>query len=207
MALQPPSFFQAPSKSSQKQLRDDEKLLASRETLASQTLTCPGHFLPTTSNLPPGHGVHAAGQQAAVLTSDLLAVEAHLQSRVRLLEEEKRNLISRIVELEKQFIQEKKEKVAQIEALTTQHDQAVVQVNVQACPCVCVCVHDENCSLFQAQFEVKQLSSECGRLREEGEARTAQLENELRTREEQHSSELDSLSAKCRELEAHCEGI
>ena len=75
-----------------------------------------------------------------MLTHDLLAVESHLQSRVRLLEEEKKNLINRIVELEKSLVQQKEEGRAQIETLTTQHNQTLLQVSVCVCVCVYVCV-------------------------------------------------------------------
>lgn len=53
---------------------------------------------------------------------------------------------------------------------------------------------------------MKQLSTECDRLREEGGSRAAQLERELKTREEQYSTEVVSLTAKVREQEAHAEG-
>ena len=53
---------------------------------------------------------------------------------------------------------------------------------------------------------MKQLSAECHRLREEGEGRAADLERELRTREEHHHKELDRLTAKSGEQEAHAEG-
>ena len=66
-----------------------------------------------------------------MLTSDLLVVEARLQSRMHLLEEEKGSLISRVVELEKSIVQQREEKEAQLEALTAQHNQALLQV------CVC----------------------------------------------------------------------
>ena len=130
MALQPPSFFQAPSKTSQKQPRDAKTLPTSPEPLAPRGHPCPHHCLPASSNIP-AHGLQvAAGQQAAVLTTDLLAVEAHLQSRMRLLEEEKRNLIGRIVELEKNVVQQKEERESKIESLTSQHNHALLQVNV-----------------------------------------------------------------------------
>ena len=59
---------------------------------------------------------------------------------------------------------------------------------------------------IQAQLEVKQLSVECDRLKGEIWSRTAQLEGELKTREEQHSKEVDDLTAKVREQEAHANG-
>ena len=123
MALQPPSYFQAPSTSSKQQPKNEKKL---PETV---------QVLPTSPSLPATSGplqLHLAGQQAAaaVLTSDLLAVETHLQSRVRLLEEEKNNLISRIIELEKSLVQQKEEGRAQLETLTTQHNQSLLQVRV-----------------------------------------------------------------------------
>ena len=132
MALQPPSYFQAPSTSSKQLPKNEKKLPASvQEPLTSR------HVLPTSPN-PSNSGLqlHLPGHQAAaaVLTNDLLAVESHLQSRVRLLEEEKKNLINRMVELEKSLVQRKEEGRAQIETLTTQHNQTLLQV------CVCVCV-------------------------------------------------------------------
>ena len=53
---------------------------------------------------------------------------------------------------------------------------------------------------------MKQLSTECLRLKEESVARTTQLEREMRTREEQHLKEVESLSGKHKEQEAHVEG-
>lgn len=132
MALQPPSFFQAPSKTAQPQSKENNKLPFVEESLISHNPPCSGRFVPTSSNLSK-HG--PLGQQAAMLTSDLLAVEAHLQSRMRLLEEEKGSLISRVVELEKSIVQQREEKEAQLEALTAQHNQDLQQVPV----CVCVC--------------------------------------------------------------------
>ena len=63
-------------------------------------------------------------------------------------------------------------------------------------------------SLFclQAQLEVKQLSAECHKLKEEGERRAAELERELRSREQQYSKERDSLTAKVREQVACVQG-
>ena len=60
---------------------------------------------------------------------------------------------------------------------------------------------------LQAQLEVKQLSTECHRLKEEGERRAAELERELRSREQLHSREKDSFTAKAREQEACIQGI
>ena len=123
MALQPPSYFQAPSASSKQQPKNEKKLpAAQQEPLTSH------HVLPTSPSLPSS-GLQLADQQAAaMLTNDLLAVETHLQSRVRLLEEEKKNLINRIVELEKSLVQQKEERRAQMETLTTQHNQTLLQV-------------------------------------------------------------------------------
>ena len=148
MALQPPSYFQAPSTSSKQQSKNEKKLSA-----AVQVPLTSRHVLSTSPSLSATSGplqLHLAGQQAAaaVLTNDLLAVETHLQSRVRLLEEEKKNLISRIVELEKSLVQQKEEERAQLETLTTQHNQSLLQVSVcvtvcdrkRECVCVCVCV-------------------------------------------------------------------
>ena len=59
---------------------------------------------------------------------------------------------------------------------------------------------------LQAQLEVKQLSTECHRLKEEGERRAAELERELRSREQLHSREKDSFTAKAREQEAYAQG-
>ena len=80
-----------------------------------------------------------------MLTNDIPVVEAHLQSRIRLLEEEKGNLINRVVELEKSIVQQREEK----EALAAQHNQALLQVwcgvvwcHWCVCVCVCVCVDD-----------------------------------------------------------------
>lgn len=53
---------------------------------------------------------------------------------------------------------------------------------------------------------MKELTIECQRLKEEGVASRTQLERELRTREEQHLKEVESLSAKVREQAAHIEG-
>ena len=58
----------------------------------------------------------------------------------------------------------------------------------------------------QAQSEVKQLSTECLRLREEGAARTEQLEREGRMKEEQHLKQAGSLSAKLKAQEEHIDG-
>ena len=59
---------------------------------------------------------------------------------------------------------------------------------------------------LQAQLEVKQLSAECHRLKEEGERRATELERELRSREQLHSRERDSLTAKVREQETCVQG-
>ena len=53
---------------------------------------------------------------------------------------------------------------------------------------------------------MKQLSAECHRLREEGERRAAELERELRSREQLYSKERNSLTAKVREQEACVQG-
>jgi hypothetical protein len=55
-------------------------------------------------------------------------------------------------------------------------------------------------------LEVKQLSTECHRLKEEGERRASELERELRSREQLHSRERDSFTAKVREQEACIQG-
>ena len=55
-------------------------------------------------------------------------------------------------------------------------------------------------------MEVKQLSAECHMLKEEGEKRAAELERELRNREQQYSRERDNLTAKVREQEACVQG-
>ena len=54
---------------------------------------------------------------------------------------------------------------------------------------------------------MRQLTAECSRLREEAESRTTQFESERKGREEHHSEEVESLSAKLRQLEEHSEGI
>ena len=141
MALQPPSYFQAPSTTSQQQPKNEKKLPSSvQEHLTSR------HVLPTSSSLSGSalqhvqlHSIPGPQQAAAMLTNDLLAVETHLQSRVRLLEEERKNLISSMVELEKSLVQQKEEGRAQMETLTTKHNQALLQVR----ECVvffCVCM-------------------------------------------------------------------
>lgn len=125
MALQPPSFFQAPFNTSQQQSEVEKQLPAAQEPLTSHSQPCAQHFLPagaSPSSLP--------GQHAAFLTNDLLAVEAHLQSRMRLLEEEKKNLISRMVELEKSLVEQKEERKAELDTLITRHNQSLLQVNM-----------------------------------------------------------------------------
>ena len=70
--------------------------------------------------------------------------------------------------------------------------------------CVRVCI---SIGVFvQAQSEVKQLSTECLMLREEGAARTEQLEREGRMKEEQHLKQVESLSAKLKAQEEHIDG-
>ena len=67
---------------------------------------------------------------------------------------------------------------------------------------MCVCVCDRSIFCLQAQLEVKQLSAECHRLKEEGERRANELERELRSSEQLHSRERDSFTVKVREQEA-----
>lgn len=130
MALQPPSFFQAPSKTSQ-QPNHEKKLTVSQEAPATRGVPCVGQLLPASGLSSPLPGT----QHAAVLTSDLLAVEAHLQSRVRILEEEKRSLLSRIVDIEKSLVHKKEESKTQLEIAETQHRQALLEVKCCAMCC------------------------------------------------------------------------
>ena len=89
-------------------------------------------LISTGPSLQQPHG--AAGQQPpAMLTNDPLAVETHLQSRVHLLEEEKVTLINRMVELEKELVQHKEEGKTQVQTLTAQHNQSLLQVSVYLC--------------------------------------------------------------------------
>ena len=133
MALQPPSFFQArlpKTLTSQQQSKDGGKPPSSQTPSASRDVSCASQLLPTGPVLT-SHGLQVPASQqvqAAVLTNDLLAVEAHLQSRMRLLEEEKRNLIGKIVELEKNLAQQKEEREAQLQTLTAQNDLVLLQV-------------------------------------------------------------------------------
>lgn len=67
--------------------------------------------------------------QPAVLANDLLQVEAHLQSKVRLLETEKRELSIQVLELERTFVQHKKQCQDEKEALVAQHEERLLQVS------------------------------------------------------------------------------
>ena len=129
MALQPPSFFQARPKASKQQSKDEKQQPSSHKPPEAQDVSCAARLLPASPLLSLQQPAASPQVQAAVLTNDLLAVEAHLQSRVRLLEEEKRNLIGRVVELEKNLVLQKEERETQLQALKAQHSQALLQVH------------------------------------------------------------------------------
>lgn len=94
------------------------------------------HGLSQSSTMQCPSGAHVGGTshllspslQPAVLANDLLQVEVHLQSKVRLLETEKRELSMQVLEMERALVEQRKQSQDEREALVAQHEEKLSQV-------------------------------------------------------------------------------
>lgn len=79
---------------------------------------------------PPSPHLCTASLHLPPLTSDPLHVEEHLQSRLRVLENEKKETSLQVLELEKTLVLHRKEFHKQVESLKVQHEEAMCKVSL-----------------------------------------------------------------------------
>ena len=111
-------------------------------------------------------------------------VEANLQSRVRSLEREKREVSMQLLELERMLYQTKEHYEGQLGTLRSQNEEALLQI----------------------QLENERLGTEYQALQEEKVARMKESDDELAAVQEQRASEVEAMQARIADMEERNRG-
>ena len=106
-------------------------------------------------------------------------MEANLQSRVMSLEREKREASAQLLGLEHTLYQTKEHYKGQIDALRSQNEEALLQI----------------------QLENERLNGEYQALQEEKVARIKELDDELAAVQQQRASETEAMQARVADME------
>ncbi|XP_064383373.1 coiled-coil alpha-helical rod protein 1-like isoform X2 [Halichondria panicea] len=209
MSLHPPSFFSAPRPAAkattiqaQQQINEparppteDELAALKRENIALKQRL---------SSTAVSGGVLAPPTSPAILTADLLQVEAHLQSRVRLLEGERNELV-RELERGKLLLSEREERhVAEQAEIRLAHKAAISKVQLEKDRLAeehNSCQEESRMRIDTLQTQLTTSQQECGAQVEElntGLERLEQANAALTLRLEQETSTHDELTSQLR---------